>query len=51
MNYLTLTLREGNQVAHGLTKYAKIILDFVVWMKNVPPQLFSVLQADLLGIH
>ena len=45
------TKREGNQVAHGLTKYAKIILDFVVWMENVPPQLFSVLQADLLGIH
>ena len=45
------TKREGNQVAHGLAKYAKSIPDLVVWLEDVSPQLLSVLQADLLGIH
>ena len=45
------TKREGNQVAHGLAKYAKSITDFVVWMEDVPPQLLSILQTDLIGVH
>ena len=31
------TRREGNHVAHSLAKYAIRILDFFVWMKDVPP--------------
>ena len=43
------TKREGNSMAHSLAKYALRIPDFLVWMEDVPPQLHSVLQADLEG--
>ena len=43
------TKREGNHVAHSLAKYAIRIPDFLVWMEDIPPQLHSVLQADLEG--
>ena len=43
------TKRDGNQVAHSLAKYAIRIPNFFVWMEDVPPQLHSVLQADLEG--
>ena len=44
------TKRDGNQVAHSLAKYAICIPDFFfLWMEDVPPQLHSVLQADLEG--
>ena len=44
------TKRDGNQVAHSLTKYVIRILDFFfLWMEDVPPQLHSILQADLEG--
>ena len=45
------TRREGNQIVHGLAKYAKSIPDLVVWMEDVPPQLILFLQADLIGVH
>ena len=34
--------REGNKVAHSLARHALEITDFVVWMEDVPPPLFSV---------
>ena len=43
------TKREGNHVAHSLAKYAICIPNCFVWMEDVPPQLHSVLQADLEG--
>ena len=41
------TKREGNKVAHSLTMLAINYLDYVVWMEDVPPQLHSIIQADL----
>ena len=38
--------REGNKVAHFLAHYALGILDFVVYVEDVPPPLFSVVQDD-----
>ena len=32
--------REGNSVTHNLAKYAINIPDFLVWMEDIPPQLF-----------
>ena len=42
--------REGNMAAHGLARYDVHILDFIVCMKDVPPQFFPVIQADLAGV-
>ena len=41
--------REGNSLAHGLARHAIGIPDFLVWMEDVPPHLYSVVQADLRG--
>ena len=43
--------REGNKDAHFLTRYALGILDFVVWMEDVLPPLFSVVQTDIVGFR
>ena len=43
------TFREGNSLAHGLARHAIGIPDFLVWMEDVPPHLYSVVQADLRG--
>ncbi|KAL0010975.1 hypothetical protein SO802_006083 [Lithocarpus litseifolius] len=44
------TKRESNMVAYTLARYAIGILDFVVWIEDVSPQLHSILKADLLGL-
>ena len=41
------TKREGNSLAHSLVRYAVGIPDFLVWMEDVPPQFYYVLQTDL----
>ena len=41
------TKRECNSIAHVLARFAVNILDFLVWMEDVPPQFHFVLQADL----
>ena len=43
--------REGNKVAHRLAKHALCILDFLVWIKDVPPPIRSVVQDDMDGFH
>ncbi|XP_075665644.1 uncharacterized protein LOC142635355 [Castanea sativa] len=43
------TKREGNNLAHSLARYAIGIPDFLVWMDDVPSQLYSVFQTDLAG--
>ncbi|KAK9983964.1 hypothetical protein SO802_033489 [Lithocarpus litseifolius] len=41
------TKREGNSLAHGLARYALSIPDLLVWMEDVLPQFYYVLQTDL----
>ena len=41
------TKKEGNSVAHSLTKYVINMPDFLMWMKNVPPHIQHFVQADL----
>ena len=43
--------KEGNKVAHSLAWYALGILNFVVWMEDVPPPLSFIVQGDILGLH
>ena len=38
---------QGNTIAHALPRRARLCSSFQVWMKNVPPDIFNVLQADL----
>jgi len=44
------TKRESNSLAHSLTRYAIGILYFLVWIKNVLPQLHYVSQANSIGL-
>ncbi|XP_075654761.1 uncharacterized protein LOC142624921 [Castanea sativa] len=44
------TKREGNQVAHDLVKLAVTIPNFVIWIEDVPLDVFASYQADLAGI-
>lgn len=39
-----------NNVAHSLTRHLIYILEFLVWIEEVLPQFFHVLQADLVFI-
>ena len=41
------TKREGNSLAHSLVRYAVDILDFLVWMEDVSPQFYYILQTNL----
>ena len=41
------TKRKCNKIAHNLTRYAINNPDCVLWMKNIPPQIYIVLQADM----
>ena len=41
--------KEGNIVAHKLARYAICVLDFVMWMKDVPPPLFPIVLGDIAG--
>ena len=36
----------GNSVIHNLTKHARDVNSYLVWMEDVPPHLYSVLLAD-----
>ena len=40
--------REGNIVAHSLAIYALEITDFIAWMEDVPPPLFSIVRDDIV---
>ena len=42
--------RECNMVAHRLSRYTLNVLEFVVWMEDVPPQIVSSVLADITGL-
>ena len=42
--------RNGNDVAHSLTKHAIHILDFQVWMEDIPSHIVSILQLDVVDL-
>ena len=43
--------RNGNSVAHSLVKHVLHILDFQVWMEDVPSHIVSILQLDIVELN
>ena len=39
--------RQANNVAHNIARHARHVSKFSVWMEDVHPHLFSVIQVDL----
>ncbi|KAK9274584.1 hypothetical protein L1049_021833 [Liquidambar formosana] len=39
--------REGNEVAHGLAKYAKFVKDVIIWMEETPSRVQDQVNCDL----
>ena len=44
------TKREGNTIAHNLDQLAVNLPNCVIWMEDVPSNVLSFYQADLVGI-
>ena len=44
------TMREGNTIAHNLAQLAVNLPNCVIWMEDVPSNVLSFYQADLVGI-
>jgi len=42
--------RNGNGVTHSLAKHVIRILDFKVWMEDVPSHIVSILQSDVVDL-
>ena len=38
--------RQANKATHNIARHARHVSEFTVWMEDVPPHLFSVIQAD-----
>ena len=38
-------------VVHGLARFALNVLNYNMWMEDVPPQFHSLVLADSNGIH
>ncbi|KAK9986543.1 hypothetical protein SO802_031494 [Lithocarpus litseifolius] len=49
INY-THVRRQCNALAHSLARQAKSLSKYQVWMEDVPPNMSTVLQADLFGL-
>ena len=39
-------LRQKNGAAHNIARHARHVSEYSVWMEDVPPHLFSVIQVD-----
>ena len=39
-------LRQKNSAVHNIVRHARHVNEYLVWMEDVPPHLFSVIQAD-----
>ena len=39
-------LRQKNSAAHNIARHARHVNEYSVWMEDVPPHLFSLIQAD-----
>ena len=45
------TKRDGNKLAHSLSRHSINVNDYVVWMKDVLPIFFSTVQADIANSY
>ena len=44
--FLSKLVWKGIMVAHNLDRYARNVSNFVVWMKDAPPQIYNVAHSD-----
>ena len=43
-------LRQKNSAAHNIVRHARHVNEYLVWMKDVSPHLFFVIQASLASV-
>ena len=43
--------RECNKASHNIARHARHVSEFSVWMEDVPPHLFAVIQANSASIN
>ena len=43
-------LRQKNSAVHNIVRHARHVNEYLVWMEDVPPHLFSVIQADSVSV-
>ena len=43
-------LRQKNSAAHNIVRYTRHVNEYLVWMEDVSPNLFSVIQASLASV-
>jgi len=43
-------LRQKNSAAHNIARHARHVSEYSVWMEDIPPHLFSVIQSDLASL-
>ena len=43
-------LRQKNSAAHNIVRHARHVNEYLVWMEDVSPHLFSVIQASLASV-
>ena len=48
---LSCVKREGNMLAHSLTRFARNIVDALYWMEDEPPPVVDALHYDCLHIN
>ena len=39
--------RQANKVAHNIARHARHVNEFLVWIEDVPPHLFSIIEVNL----
>ena len=45
------TKRDGNKLAHSLSRHSINVNGYIVWMEDVPQLFFSIVQADIANSH
>ena len=43
-------LRQKNSATHNIARYARHVSEYSVWMEDVPPHLFSIIQANSASV-
>ncbi|XP_050249318.1 uncharacterized protein LOC126696677 [Quercus robur] len=43
--------RQGNGAAHNCARHARHVSEYTVWMEDIPPHLFTVIQAELASFE
>ena len=39
--------RQANKATHNIARHARYVNEFLVWIEDVPPHLFSIIEVNL----